>query len=162
MNDKANLSAPWEGYARQLEALFEEDEGIEVRSCLDGDEKHIEVVCDDTDKAKALEALLPGTVSFGGVDVTITVVAPDVTKYSLKKLVEIAFKGNRVFRQAVEAGIGNKLTYGVLMPCVAQFWNDNLNNPHGLETKTFEEIAREVFVQGGAAGDAVLWTSDEL
>ena len=39
----------------------------------------------------------------------------------------------------------NPLTYVVLKKEVVQFFNDNLNDIHGLETTLYQTIAKDVF-----------------
>jgi hypothetical protein len=91
------------------------------------------------EKAAALMRLLPTEKAFGNVILTIRVDCPTVSNLAFptqKALFETAFYKNPAFAYAVspeEEGYWFfSLTYVVFKNCVVQFYNDNLNDCHGL------------------------------
>ena len=52
-------------------------------------------------------------------------------------------------------------TYVVFKNCVVQFFNDNLNDPHGVLSTLYQDIAREVFGDCGMAGGVAYCTDVE-
>jgi hypothetical protein len=140
---KVNVSAPWWTYYRKLEALFEKDQ--EIHTTFQEDEKRIIFRVENLDKAEALAELLPGTVTFGNVTVTIDILSDSETD-TRAELIKKALKGNPVlsYDQAVEGVMTNPLHYFVMRNEVAQFWNDNLHDINGRESYLYEDLAREI------------------
>lgn len=163
MNEKVKISAPWDGYVRELKELFSGDDEVNVTGPVKaGSDYRVKLYVANETKAGALRKLLPEIKDFGGVKLYVDVPEAN-TAESLQRLVEQAFAGNDNFAGAssVDTGItSNVFTYAEMEAAVVQYWNDNLGNPHGLETKTLEEVARDVF-QGGM-GEHVLWTTREV
>ena len=65
-----------------------------------------------------------------------------------KELFEVAFKGNPAFAYVVcpsEDIYWVPATYVVFKNCVVQFFNDNLNDCHGLLSTLYQDIAAEIF-----------------
>lgn len=142
---KMNLSAPWDIYYRQVEALFAKDPEIDV--VYDEDAKEIKVCVENPVKADALEKLLPATKNFGGVELRITVV-PANDQESPASLYEKAFYGNPAFSGIVESEGSFKATYVVFKPEVVQYFTDDISDISGYESTVYEDIAREVFANG--------------
>jgi hypothetical protein len=140
---KVNISAPWWTYYRKLEALFEKDQ--EIHTTFQEDEKRIIFRVENLDKAEALAELLPGTVTFGNVTVTIDILSDSETD-TRAELIKKALNGNPVlsYDQAVEGVMTNPLHYFVMRNEVAQFWNDNLHDINGMESYLYEDLAREI------------------
>jgi hypothetical protein len=140
---KVNVSAPWWTFYRKLEALFEKDQ--EIHTTFQEDEKRIIFRVENLDKAEALADLLPGTVTFGNVTVTIYILS-DGEMDTRAELIKKALKGNPVlsYDQAVEGVMTNPLHYFVMRNEVAQFWNDNLHDINGRESYLYEDLAREI------------------
>ena len=140
---KVNVSAPWWTYYRKLEALFEKDQEIHIT--FQEDEKRIIFRVDNLDKAEGLAELLPGTVTFGNVTVTIYILSDGETD-TRAELIKKALKGNPVlsYDQAVEGVMTNPLHYFVMRNEVAQLWNDNLHDINGRESYLYEDLAREI------------------
>ena len=67
----------------------------------------------------------------------------------MKELFEVAFKGNPAFAYTVvpvqEEYIWIPATYVVFKNCVVQFFNDNLNDCHGIISTLYETIAYDIF-----------------
>ena len=69
---KLNMSPPWVLYYKKLNALFDGDDDILI--IYDEDEMEVKLYCTDEDKSEALSFLLPNTVSFGNVELKVTVI----------------------------------------------------------------------------------------
>jgi hypothetical protein len=141
---KVNVSAPWWTYYRKLDALFGKDP--DIHTTFQEDEKRIIFRVENKDKAEALTKLLPETVIFGNVKVTIHILIPDGETDTRAELIKKALKGNPVlsYDQAVEGVMTNPLHYFVMRNEVAQFWNDNLHDINGRESYLYEDLAREI------------------
>ena len=141
---KVNVSAPWWTYYRKLDALFGKDQ--EIHTTFMEDEKRIIFRVENHDKAEALTKLLPGTVTFGNITVTIHILVPDGETDTRAELIKKALKGNPVlsYDQAVEGVMTNPLHYFVMRNEVAQYWNDNLHDINGMESYLYEDLAREI------------------
>lgn len=144
VNANVNLSAPWITYYRQLDTILGKDPKIKVQ--FDEDDMVIRVYVDGQDKADALVALLPTKKSFGNVDVTISII-PSNQPTKKVDLLRKVFEGNPIFSYAstIEGVMVNPISYVVFQPIVAQYWNDNLHDPHGLVSALYEDLARDIF-----------------
>ena len=151
MDNKAKLTPPWFGYVNKLIALFDEDP--EIRIEFDADKLKLELYVDNTDKADALEELLPDSVDFGGEELTITVVPYDNDCTRTKaRLLDLAFRGNPVVTDIVEVegAFTNPMMYIEFRKEVVQYYDDNLGDLHGNRSTLLQDIAKEVF--DGAEG----------
>ena len=147
-NNNVKLSAPWITYFRKLETLFKYDEDVNVK--YDESAMIISIFVEGQDKADALTQLLPTEVSFGNVVVSIRVI-PANAKMNRVDLLKKAFDNNPIFSYAttIEGVMVNPISYVVFEPKVAQYWDDNLHDPHGLVSTLYEDLAREVFGEEG-------------
>lgn len=144
MADKLNLSAPWITYVQEVKALFKKDP--EVRVEYDEDETYLKLFVENPHKADALTKILPVEKTFGNVILTIDVIPANVEE-SLSQTYKAAFEGNRAFNylETVEGIFTNPISYVVFANEVVQFFNDDLNDIHGLKSTLYEDIARDVF-----------------
>lgn len=158
MNDvRLKISPPWVTYVNKLQALFDPDPLIAFNVNYQGENAPSVVLStNDGDKAAALVAILPEEKEFGGVKLTIVVDCPTMSNrafVSKKELFETAFKGNPAFAYAVcpvEEGYWFfATTYVVFKNCVVQFFNDNLNDCHGIVSTLYQDIAAEIFGDAG-------------
>ena len=158
MNDvRLKLSPPWVTYINKLQALFDPDPLIAFNVNLQGEDgPSVVLATTDGDKAAALVKILPTEKVFGGITLTIDVDCPTMSNRaftSKKELFETAFKGNPAFAYAIcpnEDGYWFfAVTYVVFKNCVVQFFNDNLNDCHGLISTLYQDIAAEIFGDGG-------------
>ena len=66
-----------------------------------------------------------------------------------KSLFDTAFSGNPAYAYSIcpadEGYYFFSLTYVVFKNCVVQFFNDNLNDCHGLISTLYQDIAAEIF-----------------
>ena len=133
---RLKLSPPWITYVNKVIAMFGADPDINI--VYDNNEIQLRIYVKDSKKASAIEDLLPGYKSFGNVDMYITVI-PANEKTTLgtisdKEMFDIAFAKNPIyaFSEEVTGVFSNKLTYVVFKNKVVQFFNDNLDDIHGL------------------------------
>ena len=151
MDNKTKLTPPWFGYVNKLIALFEEDP--EIKMDFDDDNLNLKLYVDNTDKADALDELLPDSVDFGGEKLIITVI-PDNENYTRSKarLLDLAFRGNPVVTDIaeVEGAFTNPMMYIEFRKKVIQYYDDNLGDLHGNRSTLLQDIAKEVF--DGAEG----------
>lgn len=143
---KPNVAPPWITYSRRLHKLFELDPEVRVEYVED-DEKAVKLYVESQEKADALSKVLPGSVSFGNVDLKIEVIPANVDESPFKML-EKAFKGNPVvsYTETVPA-YGQELNFVVFQPEVVQYRNDNIGDIHGIESTLYQDIAKEVFCE---------------
>ena len=154
---RLKISPPWITYIHMIQALFDGDPQIAFNEEVDaGGEPFITLVCNNGDKVTALQQILPTEVMFGNIPLHITIAGTPSNRafVSKKELFEVAFAKNPAFAYAVSPGDDNynwfDMTYIVFKNCVVQFFNDNLNDCHGVLSTLYEDIAREVLT-----GDAV-------
>ncbi len=160
MNDvRLKISPPWVTYVNKLEALFDPDPMIAFNVNYNAPEgPSVVLATNDGDKATALANILPMEKEFGGVTLSITVSGPFSNRAftSKKELFETAFKGNPAFAYAIcpsdDGYMWISVTYVVFKNCVVQFFNDNLNDCHGIISTLYQDIAAEIFGDAGVSG----------
>ena len=150
-NVRLKLSPPWITYVNQLEMLFDGDPLIAFNVDFQSDESpSVTLNCGNGDKTAALMKLLPTEKMFGNITLHINVygVPSNRAFTSTKELFEVAFEGNPAFAYAVTPGEDTywvPATYVVFKNCVVQFFNDNLNDCHGVVSTLYETLAYEIF-----------------
>ena len=157
---RLKISPPWITYVNKLQALFDGDPMIAFNTDYQSEDgPQVVLATTDPDKAAALMKLLPEQKVFGNVTLNIYVDCPTVSNLAFptpKALFETAFKGNPAFAYAVspaDEGIWFfGITYIVFKNCVVQFFNDNLNDCHGLISTLYQDIAEEIFADAGLNG----------
>lgn len=129
---------------QEIKALFKKDPEIRVE--YDEENVHLKLFVENTHKADALTNILPVQKTFGNVILTIDVI-PANTEESLSQMYKAAFEGNAAFNylETVEGVFTNPISYVVFANEVVQFFNDDLNDIHGLKSTLYEDIARDVF-----------------
>ena len=161
MNDvRLKLSPPWITYINKLQALFDGDPLIAFNVDLQNEDgPSVVLATTNGDKAAALLKLLPTEKDFGNVTLSIGVDCPKISNLAFptpKKLFDIAFEGNPAYAYSVapeEEGywyLG--VTYVVFKNYVVQFFNDNLNDCHGLISTLYQDIAAEIFEDANLHG----------
>lgn len=145
-NTNLNLSAPWDEFYQEINALFGADPAIEID--YDEAEKVISLCVEGEGKAEALEALLPMEKAFGNVTVKLRVIPANDLKSPRLSLFQKAFEGNPVFAYAKEVE-PSAITFGagyvVFKKEVVQYFVDNLSDVNGLRSTLYQEIAKDVF-----------------
>lgn len=152
---RLKLAPPWITYMHQLEALFGGDPQIAL-SMYDN-ERIITISCDNGDKNAALMRLLPPEKEFGNIIFDIVIDGPisNIAFATQKDLFATAFEGNPAYAYSVtpdDSGWFFTATYVVFKNCVVQFFNDNLNDCHGIVSTLYQDIATEVFADADLNG----------
>lgn len=148
-NIRLKLSPPWITYVNMVKAMFGNDP--DVRIDYENDECTLKIYVEKSDKAEAISRLLPDEKEFGNITLKINVVPANgensIGKISPKQLFDIAFDGNPVYAYCKEVTgfLTNTITYVVFKNRVVQFFNDNLNDIHGLVSTLYQDIASEIF-----------------
>ena len=147
---RLKISPPWVTYINKLQALFDGDPQIAFNVDWSALHPSVIIATNNPEKAAALERLLPNAKGFGNVALTIEIDCPEVVNLAFataKDLFETAFKGNPAFAYVVvpEGTMYAQFTYVVFKNCVVQFFNDNLNDPHGVLSTLYQDIAEEIF-----------------
>jgi len=149
MNDvRLKLSPPWVTYINKLEALFDGDPQIAFN--IDYDNMTVALAGNNGEKNAALQRLLPTEKQFGNITLKVIVDGPiaNIAFPTQKDLFDCAFKGNPAYAYSVTPGDEVwffNMTYVVFKNCVVQFFNDNLNDCHGLLSTLYQDIAAEIF-----------------
>lgn len=148
---RLKVSPPWITYINKIQAMFDGDPQIACNVQWNSDSPSIVLACNNGDKVTAIKQLLPTTVSFGNVALMINVDGPEANRAftTPKELFEIAFSGNPAFVEvkspAEDGYYFMDYTYVIFKNCVVQFFNDNLNDAHGIISTLYQEIAAELF-----------------
>ena len=149
---KLNMSPPWVLYYKKLNTLFEYDKDVLV--IYDEDEMEIKLYCSDNNKSEALSLLLPNTISFGDVELKITVIPSNektnkvkITINNPETAIYVLFNTNNDYVESVEVipTPFGKFTYVIFIKEVVQYFEDNLSDFYGVKSTLCEDIAREIF-----------------
>lgn len=152
---RLKIAPPWITYINKIQALFDGDPQIALNVRTSSANPSVVLACNNGDKVAALQQILPTEVSFGNVVLKIEVDGTPSNRIFVtkKELFEVAFSKNPVFAYAVSPDDGQwwfSMTYVVFKNCVVQFFNDNLNDCHGIISTLYQDIASEILT-----GDAV-------
>ena len=147
----SKVSPPWIEFHHEVEKLFEKDPQVSVT--YDDVNKLLKIFVNDATKAEAIAKLIPESVEFGNVVVSVEVVPPNVDDWSVKDLYKKAFEGNGAVDKilTVDGGIWGEVNFVMFKKEVVQFPNDEMSHPDGIKSMLYEDIAREVF-SGDKAG----------
>ena len=149
---KLHLSSPWEIFHREIEELFKYDN--EVHIVYDEADNHIKLYVDNSEKATALERLLPSQKRFGNITVNVTVVPANgfvelnvPESYINDYIFNVAFENNGAFSFAktITGIFPTDLTYVVFRNKVVRYFNDDLGDIYGCCSTLYQEIAKDVF-----------------
>ena len=156
---RLKLSPPWITYIHKLQALFDGDPQIAFNVKLDpGKEPLVILSCLNGNKVAALEEILPSEVVFGNIPLHIVIDGTPSNRVftNKKELFETAFDKNPAFAYAVspvdEGYDWYTMTYIVFKNCVVQFFNDNLNDCHGIVSTLYQDIAEDVLAKEATQG----------
>ena len=142
--ENIKLSPPWITFLHEIEAMFAEDPDGKV--VFNGETNVIKLYVADSDKASALEKLIPAQKVFGNVTVNIEVIPPNVEEMTKEELFQKAFSGNPAlsYTASYNTPFGH-VTYIVFQNKVVQFFNDQMNDINGNKNTLLQDIAPEVF-----------------
>lgn len=148
---RLKLSPPWDEYYRKINALFAPDP--DVRVLYDDEDYVIKLFVDNSEKATAIQNLLPETVPMGNITLKIEVIPANgfgIEIEHIEDILRIAFNGNPIVDDIVAtSGMGSfNAIYVVFKKKVVQYFNDNLTDINGFRSTLYEDIAREVFDLG--------------
>ena len=150
---RLKMSPPWVTYVNKLQALFDGDPQIAFNVDYNGEDgPSVVLACNNGDKVAALLKILPEEVEFGNVVLKVGVdgQVSNLAFTSAKAIYDTAFSGNPAFAYCVapaqEGYYFVDFTYVVFKNCVVQFFNDNLNDAHGLISTLYQEIADDVLL----------------
>lgn len=155
---RLKVSPPWVTFIHKVEALFDGDPQIACNVNWNAPDPSIVLSCNNGDKVAALLQLLPDEVPFGNIVLKIAVDGTPTNRAFANKqeLFETAFAKNPAFAYAVspadEGYAWFSMVYVVFKNCVVQFFNDNLNDCHGVVSTLYQDIAEEILTGPGAEG----------
>lgn len=155
---RLKVSPPWVTFIHKVEALFDGDPQIACNVNWNAPNPSIVLSCNNGDKVAALLQILPSEVPFGNVVLKIGVdgVPSNRAFANKKELFEVAFAKNPAFAYAVspadEGYAWFSMVYVVFKNCVVQFFNDNLNDCHGVVSTLYQDIAEEILTGPGVEG----------
>lgn len=137
------MSPPWVTYFHEVEALFKNDPDIKIS--FDERTPELKLLVNGSMKAMALKKLLPEYVNFGHVTLNVMVIPANNADSNLE-LLRVAFAGNDllVHTEAVNTPFGVK-NFAVFKKDVAQFFNDDLSDIHGVISILYSNLAADVF-----------------
>ena len=145
---RMKLSPPWVTYFNKVKALFEQDPDIELDIDYEGFTMILNV--NNPDKAAALVHIIKDEMKFGNIYATIETEGKMSNRalQTDRELFETAFEHNPAFAYCVvPSGWFVPFTYVVFKKCVVQFFNDNLDDPHGVLSTLYANIANEVLIK---------------
>ena len=150
MNEvRLKLAPPWITYINKLQALFDGDPQIAFN--VDWSAPSVTIACNNGVKNAGLQLLLPPEMTWGRITLPIVIDGPIANKVftSPKELFETVFEKNPAFACCVapaqEGYFYVDFCYVIFKNCVVQFFNDNLNDAHGLVSTLYQDIAAEIF-----------------
>ena len=157
---RLKLSPPWITYTNKLQALFDGDPQIAFNIDYSNEGGPVVTLATNNgDKATALVKLLPEDKTFGNVTLKINIDGPFSNRafVSKKELFEVAFSKNPAFAYCVSTADEESywlfdFVYVVFKNCVVQFFNDNLNDIHGIISTLYQDIAAEIFTDAKLNG----------
>lgn len=158
------LSPPWVGYVNKMGALFDGDPQIAFNVDLEGAEPKVVLACNNGDKVTALQQILPTEVEFGNIILHVIVdgTPSNRTFKTKKELFDVAFAKNPAYAYSVTPDDDGyawfSMTFVVFKCCVVQFFNDNLNDCHGITSTLYQDIAEELLT--GEVTQGVYFNTD--
>ena len=142
---ETKLSPPWVTFFREIEALFGEDPDIKIE--FDEAEYEVRLFVEGTEKADALDLILPSTKTFGNIEFKITIIPANAEVVTKARIFQNAFAGNPVLSYVSHPDnvFHDDINYIVFRNRVVQFFNDNLGDVNGNCSTLYQEIAKDVF-----------------
>ena len=143
------MDSPWVTRYKEIRELFAPDPDVHV--VYDNDERIVTLFVDESDKAYALEKLLPPVYQFGAGTLAVNIVPANKEESFVtstpEALFDAAFYNNDAYQysKTITGVFTNNLTYVVFTKVVVQYANDNLGDIYGNTTTLYEVLARDVF-----------------
>ena len=144
MSGNLRISSPWISYIRKVYLLFKEDEEINLK--YDAKNNELLIYVNNQTKADALAKKLPVEKTFGNVTLKITII-PANTEDSNIDIFRKIFNGNPICKEIVadESPTAMGMNHVVFENKVVQYFNDQLDDPYGVKSALYEDLARDVF-----------------
>ena len=103
MDVRLKILPPWTILIRKFEALFDGDPQIAINANFDGENPSIVLACNNGDKMRALQQILPDEISFGNITMKVAVDGyPSNRAFTSKvDLFDTAFHGNPAYAYSV-------------------------------------------------------------
>ncbi len=148
------LSPTWHTYHRKVNALFGKDPDIIIKDLAkidDGSYTYMMLIS-NKEKAAAIKAILPSTVTFGSINVNACILGPEEDEIipitgSEVDIYKSAFSGNPIVTQILEIkASGISFAYCIFKKEIVQFWNDDLSDYRGNFNGLPSDIARELLI----------------
>lgn len=161
---RLKLAPPWITYINMLQALFDGDPQIAFN--INNQERSITIACNNGLKNAALLLLLPVERTWGNITWTINIDGPIANKIftSPVELFNTVFEKNPAFSQCVapaeEGYFYIDFCYVIFKNCVVQFFNDNLNDAHGVISTLYQDIAAIIFEDASYNLNSVHYCTD--
>lgn len=159
MNDiRLKILPPWTTVINKIKILFDGDPQIACNVDYDGKNPLIVLACNNGDKVTALQQILPTEFDFGNVKLNVVIdgTPSDRAFRNKKELFETAFEKNPAFAYAVSPVDDGynwfSMVYVVFKKEVVQFFNDNLNDCHGIISTLYQNIAEEILTGEAVQG----------
>ena len=154
---ETKILAPWYRYYNKIKALFGSDPDIRLE--LDEEDKILRMYVNGQEKSDAIGQLLPSQVELGNIRLYIDVI-PANSDQDNASLFRKAFDGNPAVSYLANVMVnGGIFKYLVFRNAVIQYYDDNLQDPHGLRSTLYQEIAKEVFPEDVREG--IFFTTDK-
>lgn len=136
--------SPWVNFYREIETLFQEDPQITIK--YDEKQNAINLYVSDNTKAEALAKIMPTSKEFGNVTLGINIIPPNQNDDSFLSNFRRAFEGNPIVNEikGIDTVYGH-FDYVMFENEVVQYFNDNLQDPRGLRSTIYQDIAKDVF-----------------
>ena len=137
------LSSPEVSEARKVYALFNRDPDIDI--VYDKENTEVKLYVNNPIKAAALSEIVIPEKQLGNVTLKITVI-PSNEKQSNIDIIRQAFAGNPVVSDIIVDDSPSQIGFSHVLfeNNVVQYFNDCLNDPFGLESTLYEDLARDV------------------
>lgn len=144
--DQVGMSSPWVHYARQLGMLLTADDTTVEMVSIDDTKKKVIIRSESLDKVTAFMELLPKIIIFDTVALYIDIIPAN--KPDTVAMFKTIFNNSPIVDKIVTIqpeGTSNPFTYILFKKEVAEYWDDNLGNPHGFMFDLYQNIADNVF-----------------
>jgi hypothetical protein len=148
MMQEVDLASPWMIHARKVKAMFEMDDEVRVEY---DDEPRVRLYVSNPSKANAIESIIKHEVPFGNVILKVDVIPPN-EGMTTEQNFRAAFESNPVFAGTITEDIpGGQAVFAVFEPVTVQYKNDDISSAFGVETTTYEQLAKDVFGEDDGA-----------
>lgn len=144
MEKEVKLSPPWITFFHEVECMFMYDPAVIVQ--YNDEEKELKLLVEGALKADAISQLMPDHVDFGNVTLKVSVIPANDRKASNLELIQAAFAGNGILKytKAIQTPFGTT-NHAVFSKEIAQFYNDDMQDIHGVKSMLYADIAKDIF-----------------